>query len=466
MRLTAFNIDEVARGLPEITNHKILENRKFAKDGLFSQQIFGPVKSYTCACSKFNYKGKRYDKEKCPICNVPIVSSEVRKKKYAKIVLPFEVLNPFFYYVLASKRSAVKKVINEMLGYYGVYRINEKDSKIEKVDPDEIAAQVEESEISDEKLELLRGLNGVTIYIKWLLNKHKEEAESKGKPLKKEYEYLLNNLDSISIKHVLVIPPEFRPCGKLNSGDYISDDINKIYQQILRISSQLKNIPYKISHTESVYTINFKYLQDQVIELYDYVLSKMSKKSGLIRSNILGKRVDFSSRSVISPDATLKLDECRLPYWMVLEMMKPQLISHFVNRRICKRSNRAIKLIDESIQNNDSKYFDIVREFCKGKICVLNRQPTLHRLSVLAFKFDVHLGNTIQIHPMVCPPYNADFDGDAMACYIGLTEEAEKDIFQHIGIWNNLVSPTDMSSVPKPNQDIILGVYAATKDYS
>ncbi len=192
----------------------------------------------------------------------------------------------------------------------------------------------------------------------------------------------------------------------------------------------------------------------------------MSKKTGLIRSNILGKRVDFSGRAVISPDPTLNINECRLPYWMVLEILKPQLIAHFVNRRICKRYNQAIQMIDESIQNNDSKFFHIVEEFCKDTVCVLNRQPTLHRLSVLAFKVKIHLGNTIQIHPMICNPFNADFDGDAMAVYFPVTEESKKDVTDHIAIWNNLVSPTDIDSVPKPNQDIVLGIFTATKEES
>lgn len=454
MRLATFNIDEFCKDLPEVTFSKILEKRRFSKDGLFSQQIFGPIKSYTCACNKLAYKGKNYEHDKCPVCGVPITSSESRKKTYAKIVLPFPVLNPLFYYILCGKGSTVKKVLDNLLNYKEEYWFNE-SGDLEKFDVDEAR---------DLTVEYFKGLDGAKKYIEIFLTKHIDSAEKKDKEPKKEYVYLMNNMDKITIKNIVVMPPEFRPCGKLKSGDYVSDDVNKLFQEILKVCNGIKNIQYTLTPDQVVYQVNFSYLQKMIINLYDYILNRMSKKTGLIRANILGKRVDFSGRAVITPDATLKLNECRLPYWMVLEMMKPQLITHFINRRICKRSNRAITLIDECIQNKDTKYFDIVREFCKGKVCVLNRQPTLHRLSVLAFYIDIHLGNTIQIHPLVCAPYNADFDGDAMACYVGITNDSIEDIKNHVGIWNNLISPTDMSSVAKPNQDVILGVYAATRE--
>ena len=455
MKLKAFNVDEIAKKLPEVSFSKILENRKYSKEGLFSQQIFGPIKSYTCGCSKNAYKGIRFDKEKCPVCDVPVTSSEIRKKKYARIVLPFPILNPLFYYIFIGRRTTNKNILTDLLYYKNEYFYNDEDGNIERFN---------KTDTREEDVKYLKGLNGAIEFIETTIKNHVKACMEKGKDIYPEYEYIINNKDKMVINNIIVIPPGFRPCEKLKSGEYVTDDINKLLQEMLKITSGLKSIPYTISDTETIYTVNFQHLQKMAIELYDYVLSRMSKKTGLIRANILGKRVDFSGRAVITPDATLKLSECRLPYWMVLEMFKPQLIAHFINRRVCKRTNEAIRLIDESIQNKDSKYFNIVREFCKDKTCVLNRQPTLHRLSMLAFNIDIHLGNTIQIHPLVCAPYNADFDGDAMACYLGITEHAVEDIKQHVGVWNNLISPTDMTSVPKPNQDVILGVYAVTKD--
>jgi DNA-directed RNA polymerase subunit beta' len=454
MKLRSFDVDKMAKNLPEVSFSKILENRKYSKEGLFSQQIFGPIKSYTCGCSKNSYKGIRYEHEKCPICGVSVTSSEIRKKKYAKIELPFPILNPLFYYIFIGRKSTNRTVLTDLLYYKHEYIIND-DNTVERYNP---------ADGRIDGVNYLKGLDGAIAFINHTIDIHVKYCKEKNKEMNPEYKYILDNSEKMVINNIIVMPPGFRPCEKLKSGEYVTDDINKLFQEMLKITSGLKSVPYNVPNKETIYTVNFYHIQKMAIELYDYVLGRMSKKTGLIRANILGKRVDFSGRAVITPDATLKMNECRLPYWMVLEMFKPQLIAHFINRRICKRTNEAIRYIDESIQNRDSKYFDVVKEFCKDKTCVLNRQPTLHRLSMLAFNIDIHLGNTIQIHPLVCAPYNADFDGDALACYFGITEQSIEDIKEHVGIWNNLISPTDMTSVPKPNQDVILGIYAVTKD--
>lgn len=459
MRLDVIDLDQVSATLPEIKNPKIFELKKFSRTGLFSTQIFGPLKSFHCSCSKQSYKGPRYGRKRCPTCGVDVISSDVRKKRFAKIELPFQVMNPLFFYLIAGNRSTIRKVITELLYYKAKYYFDS-EGTLQRIPEGE--------EVSEDIPNVLMGLNGVLQYIDVILGTGTPATEGEDEiTLRAELQYVKDHLDLLTLHNVLVIPPDFRPCGRgRTDNDFIADDINEKYSKILKISNELKNIPYVIQPTEDVYKTNFKYLQKLVFELYDYVLERMSKKTGLIRSNILGKRVDFSGRAVISPDPTLKLSECRLPYWMVLETLKPQLVTHLVNRRVCKRYNQAIKLIDESIQNNDTRFFDIVQDYCRDVVCVLNRQPTLHRLSVLAFKVKIHKGNTIQIHPMICNPFNADFDGDAMAVYFPITEKAKQDVIEHLGIWNNLVSPTDIESVPKPNQDIILGIYTATKEGS
>jgi DNA-directed RNA polymerase beta' subunit len=456
VKIDLVNVDNVSDDLPEITFAKPFENRKFAKEGLFSQQLFGPLKSYHCACTKNPYKGPRYEQPVCPVCNVKITTAEMRKRQFGKIKLPFPILNPLFLYLVASKRATIRKVIQEMLSFKAKYFFDEDGNLAKLVDVDN----------PDPNIEYLEGLEGVLAYVRYLIEIDKIKASDENTNIlpRAELTYIDEHWDQLTIQNVIVIPPEFRPCGKLRGDNYVSDDINKRYQKIIKISTELKNLPFPVRDNDAVYQTNFKYLQKLVQELYDSVLESMSKKTGLIRSNILGKRVDFSGRAVISPDPTLNLDECRLPYWMVLEILKPCLITHFINKRVCKRYNQAIKLIDESIENSDPKFFDIVEEFCADKVCVLNRQPTLHRLSVLAFKVKVHLGNTIQIHPLICSPYNADFDGDAMAVYFPITPEAIADTKKNLGIWANLLSPTDLEAVPKPNQDIILGIYTATKE--
>lgn len=459
MKLDVIDIDRISQDFREIKHPKIFENRRFSKEGLFSQQIFGPVRSFHCVCTKQPYKGPRFGKKKCPVCGVHITSSDVRKKRFAKINLPFPVLNPLFFYLIVGNRSSLRKILTEMLYYKARYLFNAEGKLV----------RIQEGDPVPEGVATMSGLSGALEYIRFIMGEGvvtvgDEDEEEEEVSLRTELQYVKDRIGMLTLKNIVVIPPDFRPCGKGTADNYIADDINEKYHKILKISNELKNVPYPLQETEDVYKTNFKYLQKLIFDLYEYILERMSKKTGLIRANILGKRVDFSGRAVISPDPTLKLSECRLPYWMVLETLKPQLITHLVNRRICKRYNQAIQMIDESIQNNDARFFDLVEEYCKDQMCVLNRQPTLHRLSVLAFKIRIHLGNTIQIHPMICSPFNADFDGDAMAVYFPVTDESKRDVAEHLAIWNNLVSPTDIESVPRPNQDIILGIYTATKE--
>ena len=164
------------------------------------------------------------------------------------------------------------------------------------------------------------------------------------------------------------------------------DDINLHYQKIIKICNAIKASPIQMTEKDDLFKNNFSYLQFTILKLYDFVLKRMSKKSGLIRSNILGKRVDFSGRAVISPNPELKIDECGIPYWMILEILKPNIISYLINRRVCKRYNQASKIIDECIRSKDESLLEIVSDYCKDKICVLNRQPTLHRLGILSLK--------------------------------------------------------------------------------
>ena len=447
MKLNLIDIDEFCKDLPEITNPKIIENRKFSAEGLFSQQIFGPTKSYHCGCSRNSFKGPKYEYPICTKCGVEITTRDERKKRYAKIELPFSVLNPIYYYMITSNKPSLKRIVDDLIYYKAVYWRETEEDTFTKFKMDDIDLP--------ENGELLKGLDGAK---KLMYNIAKEQD-------REDYSYVLNNIDSLGIKNILVIPPDHRPCGKINKKEeYMADDVNLHYQTIVKICNALKVSPIPLTEDNDLYINNFAYLQFIVLKLYDFVLKRMSKKSGLIRSNILGKRVDFSGRAVISPNPELKIDECGIPYWMILEILKPNIIAYMINRHICKRYNQASKIIDECLRSKDESLLEIVSDFCNGKICVLNRQPTLHRLGILAFKVKVHLGKTIQIHPMVCPPYNADFDGDAMALYFPISDEAVKDVEKHLLIDKNLISPTDIEIVPKPNQDIILGVYTLTKD--
>ena len=453
MYLKLVDIDSFCQELPEIDNSKIFESGKFAKTGLFSQQIFGPIKSYCCACLKAGYKGRNCPESQCKICNVDITSSGERRKRYGRISLPFPIFNPVFYYIICMSKPSLKKIITNMLSYKNAYYYGDSD-KIQKIGP---SGRVEDSEGNVIEVEKLEGISGVLTILERII----EEEDSKP-----EVQFLRDNFQFARINNVVVIPPDFRPCGKNQHGVNVTDEINHFYSKLIVKSNHMKSLPYEVDENSDIFRTNFRSIQTSVISIYDYVLSKLSKKKGLIRANVLGKRVDFSGRAVISPDPTLNLDSCRIPYVMLLELQKPQLVTYLIKRRICKRYNQANKLIEDCIRTQDPSLFDIVNDFCKDKMCILNRQPTLHRLGMLAFNCFPHLGKTIQIHPMVCPPYNADFDGDAMAVYFPITPEGKKDVKDKIGIKNNLISPTDLTLVTTPNQDIILGIWAATTSNS
>lgn len=443
MYLNLINIDALCEDLPEVKSPKDFEaGRKFNKDGLFSQQIFGPLRSFCCACAKSPYKGRNSREKACKLCGVDITSSEERRKRFAKIKLPFEIMNPIIYYIICSAKPSIKLILNNLLRYKAFYYIE--DNNLNKVD----------EEVSTPKENMLIGLTGVKKLVEYLIEIN---------PNKEEFQFIRDHFDHVTINNVLVIPPDFRPRGRNQDGVHISDEINQYYSLLIVRCNQMKQMPYIPSEKDEVYRTNFRHIQTSVLQIYDYVLGKMSKKKGLIRSNILGKRVDFSGRAVISPDPTLKLDECRIPYLMILEILKPQLSAYLVNRKIYKRYNQSTKEIDMCIQSHDYKLYKIVEEFCKDKYCVLNRQPTLHRLGVLGFKITIHRGNTVQIHPLVCAPYNADFDGDSIAVYIPITERSKHDVIDKIFIKRNLLNPTDLSLVPTPNQDIILGIFNLTR---
>jgi len=429
MKLKVFRISELGK-LPEITSDKIIENRKFSKDGLFSLHIFGPILSYHCLCNRNSFKGPNYPRVICPKCGVKIASSSLRSKTYAKIKLPFKVLNPLFFYLASINKITVKRNLLGLL-YYNK-SVTDNEGRI-----------VYES----------RNLESIK---KYLFDCCKND--------KKLSKFLKEHEDLILIDEVLVIPPDLRPCDKIANTGLVLDELNEKYLNIIKVVQRLKSsiIPFDLN--KEPYVSAFKTLQRSVFELYDFVFEKLSKKDGLIRSNILGKRVDFSGRAVITPDPTLALNECSLPYLVVLEVLKPKMIPYLVSKRLFKRYNDALRAIDKSLESNDLRFLKELQEFCKGMYCVLNRQPTLHRYSVLAFKVKIHAGQTIKIHPMVCNPYNADFDGDAMAIYFPMTEESLADVMCKISIENNLLSSTNLESIPKANQDIVLGIYSITKN--
>jgi len=440
------DMDKWAKKLKPITNSKPFKNSSYTKDGLFSQQIFGPVKSYCCACKTNAYRGKRNRNKKCHKCQVVITSSDTRRQTFAKIELPFPILNPLFYFLAIKMKTTSKEILTNFLEYKERYYFNDEGELI----------KIPKNADVEKNIYVLEGLDGAIKYIENLSENKLDDAS----------EFIRDNKKALTISNVIVIPPKFRPCNRDSSGKFIMDNINKLYNQILIRSNLVKRSPVDMTDTDNVdiYKMNFVHLQKYSLELYNYVLDKLSKKDGLIRSNILGKRVDFSGRAVITPNPKLSLSECAIPYFMMLEIVKPQLTGYLVRQRVKKTYKAALDLIEECIKNRDFELYDHLCNFAKGKYCILNRQPTLHRLGMLGFEITITKGNTIEIPPMITAPFNADFDGDCMALYFPVNEESVKDVKEKLGVWNNLTSVSNGQLMAEPSQDIVLGIYRCTND--
>jgi len=412
----------------------ILHNSEYSKfpiinskniEDLFSQSIFGPLHSYSCKCGK--YRGIRTNNkiEKCPFCGTDLVSSFMRRCRCAVIELPIPVINPIFLDMLPNSiRTSILKAINRS-----------------------------ETIIYDDT-EFEPNYEGISELINYYITNEPSIISKIGSDYK----------DFIFLKYILVIPPEFRPMSK-NKKEKMIDYMNQEYFKLMRYVKETDNIKEHIKLNYIKDNI-FKELQKIVIDIYNYIMVRISKKTGLIRGNILGKRLDFSGRAVIAPNPELKLDECSLPYFLVLEILKPLIIKYLVNNKIYNSFYEAYNNIEQSLINKDYKFLDVVEKLLELQdiYCVLNRQPSLHRYSMLGFKVKVHCGYTIGLHPMLCYPFNADFDGDCMAVYMGISKEANDEIKNKLGILSNLISVSDFEFITRPSQDIVLGIYSLTSD--
>jgi len=456
MKINFFNVDKFCENLPEVTTNKIYAKKGFHPGGLFSEKIFGPVRTCTCGCGV--YWGRSKIGEKCSTCGVEIGYSSLRRKKFAKIELPFPVLNPImFYLIVRAGKQTIDKIITDMIfddtvmGYY----FDSDSSKYVRVKKPSIETEVI---TIPEGCTLYSGANGIFELIKFETERNKDNSAA--------WKFIHENMSKFFMTNVIVCPPEFRPVSKTKDVQ-MRDKMNEFYMTILNFNLMLKSDVTTYENTD-IQMINFRNLQRYVYNFYDYIFSKFSKKTGLIRGSILGKRIDFSARAVIAPDPQLNLDECSLPYVMVLELFKLFIVNrlleikNFKNQKFI-RYDPAIDYVNDCIKMNNPELLEIAEEIVKNKTAMLNRQPTLHRMGLLSFKIKINMDSVIKIHPLVCEPYNADFDGDQMAVYISLYDETEKESKEKIFITANLISPSTGKLIISVNQDILLGLYLLTK---
>ncbi|GIU69015.1 MAG: hypothetical protein KatS3mg002_0251 [Candidatus Woesearchaeota archaeon] len=425
------NIDEYAQSLPEISTHKIYLKSNYHPEGLFSEQIFGPKKNYTCQCGK--YYGPSKEGEVCSICGVEILHSSVRRERFAKISLPFPIINPIFIDLL-TELNLSKKIIDQIIiGKQSVYL-----TKNEVI-------------ISDSKIDNAAEYTGVDA-IRLLIENEILNTDSS---------FIAEHLDKLLIHNVIVIPPDLRPImeGKVS----VLDEFNRYYTTIIMRRNSIVASNLNVNNNKKLFDWYFKQIQKSVNELYNHILQKLSKKEGLVRHNMLGRRIDFSGRAVIVPDPTLKLNECKISYLILMELFKIHLAKHLIYKGKSKFINEAIQYINDCIEYKRSDLYNDLCEIVVDQYAFLNRQPSLHRPSLSIFKIIPTKDEVIKIHPLICPPYNADFDGDQMAIYISL--ESQKELKRKV-ITKMLSSPANGSLITTPNQDIVLGIFNLTKTES
>jgi len=434
--------------LPLITSSKVFSKKRFHPNGLFSEQIFGPIKNYTCQCDN-KYHGASNTGSKCDKCEIDIVHASERRKRFAKILLPIPVVNPIIYDLISMIGG---KPIKD-----GLDNLMKNEKSILYIDRDDIVITLNADTIP-KNTKRFEKLEAIQKYIEFVCDQNIQAGNS-------EWKIVKDSIEDLLISYVIVLPPDLRPTSKHDiENKQLMDQINRYYVQILMRNELINNTVVDINKDKNIFYSYFRQLQKDVRELYDHIMEKIAKKEGLIRGNILGKRIDFSGRAVITPDPTIELDECVLPYLMVLEIFKLDIAKKLIEIGRFKILNKALDYIDDCIEFGITDLFSICEDIIQNQYCLLNRQPTLHRLGMLGFKIKISCDKVIKVHPLICNPFNADFDGDQMAVYIPISEESRDEIKEKMLVTKHFNSPANNELTTTPSQDIILGIYSITSN--
>ena len=475
---------------PETINYRTL---KPERDGLFCEKIFGPTKDYECSCGK--YKRLRYKNVICDRCGVEVTRSKVRRERMGHIELASPCSHIWYFKGVPSKMGLVLDMsprdLEEVLYFVSYVVINPGNAPLEKkqtlsdkeyrayyekygngfevgMGAEAIKKLLQEVDVDKEVEELRKELDGATGQKRIRLVKRLDclvaFQESGNKP-----EWMV--LDVIP-----VIPPDLRPMIQLDGGRFATSDLNDLYRRIINRNNRLKKL-LELGAPSIIVQNEKRMLQEAVDTLFDNgrrgrsvtaasnrplkSLSSMLKgKQGRFRQNLLGKRVDYSGRSVIVVGPSLKMYQCGIPKEMALELFKPHVINGLVSKGLAHNIKGAKKLID----NRDDCVWDIVEDVITEHPVLLNRAPTLHRLGIQAFEPKLVGGKAIRLHPLVCTAFNADFDGDQMAVHVPLSEEAKAEARILMLGANNILSPKDGKPIVTPGQDMVLGNYYLTME--
>jgi DNA-directed RNA polymerase subunit beta' len=474
---------------PETINYRTL---KPEKDGLFCERIFGPSKDWECHCGK--YKKIRYKGVVCDRCGVEVTKASVRRERMGHIELAAPVSHIWYFKGIPSRMGLIldlsPRTLEKVL-YFASYIVldkgltdlqykqvlNEKERQeaIEKygynsfrlgMGAEAIQELLQAIDLEKESKELKRGLKDSTGQKRARIIKRLEVVEA--------FRESQNQPDWMILSVIPVIPPDLRPMVQLDGGRFATSDMNDLYRRIINRNNRLKRL-LELGAPDIIVRNEKRMLQEAVDALIDNgrrgrpvtgpgnralkSLSDMLKgKQGRFRQNLLGKRVDYSGRSVIVVGPELKLYQCGLPKEMAIELFKPFVMKELVAKGTAHNIKSAKKMV-ERLQN---EVWDVLEEVIKEHPVMLNRAPTLHRLGIQAFEPVLVEGKAIKLHPLVCTAYNADFDGDQMAVHLPLSVEAQAECRFLLLSPNNLLKPSDGAPVTVPSQDMVLGIYYLT----
>ncbi len=501
--------DILNRSHGEVTKPETINYRSFRpeKDGLFCEKIFGPIRDWECACGK--YKRIRYKGIVCDRCGVEVTQKSVRRERMGHIMLAVPVVHIWFLRTLPSKISAILGMPTkdvERVVYYESYivvqpgrtglqkkdllteeqyldvmdSLTKEDHELDEEDPNKFIALIGGEALK----EMLKRVEPEKEYFDLKENLKTETSQQKKADLLKRLRVLdafrqsqegeFPNEPSWMVLDVIpVIPPDLRPLVPLEGGRFATSDLNDLYRRVIIRNNRLKRL-IDIKAPEVILRNEKRMLQESVDALFDNsrravrsesqralksLADTLKGKTGRFRQNLLGKRVDYSGRSVIVVGPELKLHECGLPKDMAVELFKP-----FIIRKLIERGHvKTVKSAKKMVERKTNEVWDILEKVIEGHPVMLNRAPTLHRLGIQAFQPRLIEGKAIQLHPLVCTAFNADFDGDQMAVHLPISHEAQLEALLLILAPHNIMHTQNGNPIAVPSQDMVLGAYYLTK---
>ena len=489
-RIHSWSFGEIKK--PETINYRTF---KPERDGLFCARIFGPIKDYECLCGK--YKRMKYRGIICEKCGVEVTLSKVRRERMGHIELASPVAHIWFLKSLPSRIGLLLdmtlKELERILYFESFVVLDEgftslnrrqlmsedeyfdamdefgEDTFRASIGAEALKEMLSELDLEQEVVEIREGLRTTG-------SEMKRKKYVKRLKLIEAFIYSGCRPEWMILDVVPVIPPELRPLVPLDGGRFATSDLNDLYRRVINRNNRLKRL-IELRAPDIIVRNEKRMLQESVDALFDNgrrgrvitgankrplkSLSDMLKgKQGRFRQNLLGKRVDYSGRSVIVVGPELKLHQCGLPKKMALELFKPFVFGKLQQLELVN----TIKLAKKMVEREDPEVWDILDDVIREHPVLLNRAPTLHRLGIQAFEPVLVEGKAIQLHPLVCKAYNADFDGDQMAVHVPLTLEAQIECRALMMASNNILSPANGKPIIDPSQDVVLGIYYMTRE--